>query len=115
MQLVQCIQLQQIELEQRATAAHERASEIAKEFARTIVAFEERLFGIEDNVQKEIMGIKTITEALREQSGQSRMTALERKMDLLLQRFDIKVEPDDDGGPSASSPMNSTRREEAYA
>jgi hypothetical protein len=88
MQLVQCIQLQQIELEQRATAAHERAAEIAKEFARAIVAFEERLFGIEDNVQKEIMGLKTISESLKVSAYGSRIDSLEGKLDLILNKMD---------------------------
>jgi len=98
MQLVQCIQLQQIELEQRATAAHERAAEIAKEFARAIVAFEERLFGIEDNVQKEIMGLKTISESLKVSAYGSRIDSLEGKLDLILNKMDRQHHSRDDRG-----------------
>ena len=41
--LVSCIELQQRELSRRASAVHEKATEIAKEFAKTIEMFEERL------------------------------------------------------------------------
>lgn len=63
--LVHCIHLQQVELAQKASAANERAAEIAKEFARAIEGFEERLVAVESNVQKEIMAIKSIAESLR--------------------------------------------------
>ena len=62
--LIQCIHLQQIELSQRSTAAHERAVDIAKEFARVIEGFEERIVAIEDSFQKEIVAIKNIADAL---------------------------------------------------
>ena len=62
--LIQCIHLQQLELSQRSVAAHERAADIAKEFARAIEGFEERLVSVEGTVQKEIMSIKTIAESL---------------------------------------------------
>lgn len=41
--LVSCIELQQRELSRRAVAVHEKATEIAREFAKTIEMFEERL------------------------------------------------------------------------
>jgi hypothetical protein len=56
--------MQQLELSQRAVAAQERATDIAKDFAQIIASFEERLVSIEDNVQKEIMAVKTITGSL---------------------------------------------------
>ena len=54
-----------MELNQRSIAAHDRAAEIAKEFARAIEGFEERLVSVETTVQKEIMAIKTIAESLK--------------------------------------------------
>lgn len=65
MKLIQCIHLQQLELTQRSSAAHEVAVDIAKEFARVIEGFEERLANIEDNVGKEISSIKGIAESLK--------------------------------------------------
>lgn len=62
--LIQCIHLQQLELTQRSVASHERAVDIAKEFARAIEAFEERLVSVESNVQREIMSIKSIAESI---------------------------------------------------
>lgn len=63
--LMHCLHLQQLELTQRASAAQQRAGEIAKEFARAIEEFETRLLSVETNVQKEILVIKNITENLR--------------------------------------------------
>jgi len=75
--LIQCIHLQQLELSQRSVAAHERAADIAKEFARAIECFEERLVSVEGTVQKEIMSIKTIAESLLHAAqGQSSPHAL---------------------------------------
>ena len=65
MKLINCIHLQQMELSQRATAAQSRAGDIAKEFARTIEGFEQRIESVETNVQKEILLIKNITENLK--------------------------------------------------
>lgn len=83
MKLLHCIHLQQMELNQRSIAAHDRAADIAKvgdqwcriklnsigfftqEFARAIEGFEERLVSVETSVQKEIMAIKTIAETLK--------------------------------------------------
>ena len=48
----------------RSTAAHERAVDVAKDFAQTIESFEERLVSIEDNVQKELMAVKSLAESL---------------------------------------------------
>ena len=64
MKLIHCIHLQQLELTQRAVASHERATDIAKEFARVIEGFEERLVSVENNVHKETMAIKSIAESL---------------------------------------------------
>jgi len=58
--LIHCIHLQQLELASSSSAAQTRASEIAKEFARAIAGFEERLVTIESNVQKELLAVKTI-------------------------------------------------------
>ncbi len=49
--LLHCIHLQQLELNQRSISAHERAADIAKEFASAIEKFEERLVSVESNVQ----------------------------------------------------------------
>eukprot|EP01035_Chromulina_nebulosa_P023819 gene23819-30906_t len=62
--LIQCIHLQQLELSQRSIAAHERAADIAQEFAKAIEMFEERLVTVETNVQKEIMSIRGIAESI---------------------------------------------------
>lgn len=62
--LIHCIHLQQLELTASSSAAQERASSIAKEFARAIEGFEERLVNMESNVQKELMAIKTIASQL---------------------------------------------------
>jgi hypothetical protein len=93
MQFVQCIQLQQVELEQRAAAAQERAAEIAKEFARAIGGFEERLCAVEDNVQKEIMGLKNIADSLKVSTPvvtHQLVKNLEAKMDTMLAKMDRK-------------------------
>ena len=50
--LVNCIQLQQVELNQRSLAAHDKAVDIAKDFARVIEGFEQRLLTVEENVHK---------------------------------------------------------------
>ncbi len=62
--LIQCIHLQQLELTQRSLAAHERAVDIAKEFAKAIEMFEDRLVSVESSVQREILSIKSIAEAI---------------------------------------------------
>ena len=90
MQFVQCIQLQQVELEQRAVAAHDRAAEIAKEFARAIGGFEERLCAIEDHVHKETMGLKSIAESLRASTPsmiEQRIDRLDTKLDAILSKL----------------------------
>lgn len=73
--LLQCIHLQQLELTQRSVAAHERAVDIAKEFARAIEGFEERLVSVESNVQKEIMSIKSIAESILQATTANNSTA----------------------------------------
>ena len=65
LKLIHCIHLQQLELSQRATAAQERATEIAIEFAKVIEGFEQRLVTMETNVQKEIGSLKTIAESIK--------------------------------------------------
>jgi hypothetical protein len=62
--LIQCIHLQQLEISQRSLAAHERAVDVAKDFAKLIETFENRLETVESNVQKELSGLKTVTESL---------------------------------------------------
>lgn len=62
--LIHCIHLQQLELAASASAAQNRASEIAKEFVRAIEGFEERLVNMESNVQKELTAIKAIASDL---------------------------------------------------
>ena len=69
--LIQCIHLQQLELSQRSMAAHERAVDIAKDFARLIGAFEERLVAVETNVQKELSSLKSVAESLLIASGKA--------------------------------------------
>lgn len=54
-----------MDMSQRSIAAHDRAADIAKEFARAIESFEERLLSVETSVQREIMAIKSISESLR--------------------------------------------------
>lgn len=91
--LVHCIHIQQLELMQRATAAHERAGDIAKEFARAIEGFEERLVSIETNVQKEIMAIKVLAENLKVASSTAnttvdiRLSGMEKGIDTIIQRL----------------------------
>lgn len=63
--LVNCIQLQQVELNQRSLAAHDKAVDIAKDFARVIEGFEQRLLTVEENVHKELVSIRTIMEHLK--------------------------------------------------
>jgi len=63
--LVNCIQLQQVELNQRSLAAHDKAVDIAKDFARVIEGFEQRLLTVEENVHKELVSIRTIMEYLK--------------------------------------------------
>jgi len=92
MQLVQCIQLQQIELEQRAIAAHDKATEIAKDFARAIVGFEERLFSVEDNVEKEITGLKKIAGLLSKNNStnlEAEVNVLNKKIDMIMRKLEI--------------------------
>ena len=70
---MQCIHLQQLELSQRSIAAHDRAVDIAKEFARSIEGFEERLLSVETNVQREMLNIKHIAENILQQQQQQAM------------------------------------------
>lgn len=63
--LVNCIQLQQVELNQRSLAAHDKAVDIAKDFARVIEGFEQRLLTVEENVHKELVSIRQIMEYLK--------------------------------------------------
>lgn len=72
LKLIHCIHLQQLELSQRATAAQERATEIAIEFAKVIEGFEQRLVTMETNVQKEIGSLKSIAESIKSSVSQSR-------------------------------------------
>jgi hypothetical protein len=58
--LTHCIQLQQIELAARSSAAQETAALIAKEFARAIETFEERLEKVETRNEKELTEIKEL-------------------------------------------------------
>jgi hypothetical protein len=91
--LVHCVHIQQLELMQRAAASHERAGEIAKEFARTIDKFEERLYNVEANVQKEIIAIKILAENLRGSTSsssvsmESRMTHMEKGIDTIIEKL----------------------------
>ena len=85
LRLMHCIHHQQIELAQRASAAHERATEIAKEFSRAIETYEERLLLVENNVQQEIKGMKSITDTLKStvnqmESGQSFTNNIEQRL-----------------------------------
>ena len=64
--LIHCIHLQQLELTASSSAAQDRASSIAKEFARAIEGFEERLVNIETNVQKELALVLQLALALKE-------------------------------------------------
>mmetsp|Transcript_718 Transcript_718/g.1239 ORF Transcript_718/g.1239 Transcript_718/m.1239 type:complete len:134 (-) Transcript_718:251-652(-) len=99
--LIHCIHLQQLELTQRAVASHEKATDIAKEFARAIEGFEERLVSVENNVHKEISAIKSIAETLLKSSDMKnqqkeeaktpvdkRVLALESCMEGILDRLD---------------------------
>ena len=99
MRLIQCIHHQQIELAQRAAAAHERATEIAKEFSRSIEIYEERLVLVENNVQQEIKGMKSVTDSLKTAISSLntdkhsvtvdlRLSGLERSMQDVLSRLD---------------------------
>ena len=100
LRLIHCIHHQQIELAQRASAAHEKATEIAKEFSRAIETYEERLILVENNVQQELKGMKSITDTLKStvvqmESGQSftnnieqRLFGLEKTTQDILQRLD---------------------------
>lgn len=65
LQLAQCIHLQQRELQERSSAAQETAAMIAKEFARAIETFEQRIVAIESTVEKEVKGIREVAEDLR--------------------------------------------------
>ena len=99
MRLMHCIHHQQIELAQRASAAHERATEIAKEFSRVIDTYEDRLLLVENNVQQEIKGMKTIIDSLKSsataiESGEymanmeQRIFGVEKTMHDILDRLD---------------------------
>lgn len=57
--LIQCIHLQQIELNNRALSSHEKAIEIAKDFSSVIQIFEDRLSKIENNMSSDINNIKS--------------------------------------------------------
>ena len=52
--LTHCIHLQQVELASRSSAAQETAALIAKEFARVIEGFEERLLKVETDNERVI-------------------------------------------------------------
>ena len=69
--LIHCIHLQQLELAASASAAQGRASEIAREFARAIEGFEERLVSMEGNVQKELLAIKAIANNLEQHANKT--------------------------------------------
>ena len=90
-QLVQCVKLQQLELQQRAIAAQETATNIAKDFMQTIANFEDRLFTVENNVNKEILSIKAIAESLKaslpDETVANRVISLERKIDEMIATF----------------------------
>jgi hypothetical protein len=58
--LTQCIHLQQVELASRSSAAQETAALIAKEFARVIESFEERLEKVEGRTEQELVSIKEL-------------------------------------------------------
>lgn len=58
--LTHCIHLQQIELASRSSAAQETAALIAKEFARVIQSFEDRLEKVETRSEKELTQIKEL-------------------------------------------------------
>jgi hypothetical protein len=61
--LIQCIHLQQLELTQRSMAAHDRAVDIAQEFAKAIEMFEDRLLAVETNVQRELRSMREVVES----------------------------------------------------
>ena len=56
--LTHCIHLQQVELASRSSAAQETAALIAKEFARVIEGFEERLLKVETDNERVIGELK---------------------------------------------------------
>lgn len=64
-----------------------------QEFARTIEGFEERLYNVEANVQKEIIAIKMLAENIRastsgsSSSVENRMSRLESGIDTIIERL----------------------------
>jgi hypothetical protein len=71
--LTHCIHLQQVELASRSSAAQETAALIAKEFARVIESFEERLEKVEGRTEQELVSIKELLlkESIGTRSGSS--------------------------------------------
>lgn len=65
MKLLNCIHLQQIELNQRSKAVTDIATNIAKQFADVIESFENRLLVVESKVQKDLKDIRVIAESLK--------------------------------------------------
>lgn len=61
--LIQCIKMQQLNLAQ-SSAAREQAMTIAKDFAKAIEGFEDRLTAAESNVQRELTAVKVIADSL---------------------------------------------------
>ena len=64
MALVNCIHMQQVELNQRSIAAHDRATEIAKELAKTIELFDSRLYAVENSSRAQADASNTILKSL---------------------------------------------------
>ena len=64
MALVNCIHMQQVELNQRSIAAHDRATEIAKELAKTIELFDSRLYAVENSSRSQADASNTIIKSL---------------------------------------------------
>ncbi len=62
--LTHCIHLQQVELASRSAAAQETAALIAKEFARVIEGFEERILKVETANEREIGQLKGMVSEL---------------------------------------------------
>ena len=64
-----------------------------QEFARTIEGFEERLYTVEANVQKEIVAIKILAENLKtatagsSASVESRLSHLEKGIDTIIEKL----------------------------
>jgi hypothetical protein len=67
--LTHCVHLQQVELASRSAAAQETAALIAKEFARVIEGFEERLLKVETANEREIGQLKSLVAELLARKG----------------------------------------------